>query len=86
MLSTRFTGSSTSITVVSLRSAASTAVCAPGAAEPVGDERRRRVMVDQPVGVSSTLRIADQRRSKNTLEYASTASSRPTAASGGYQS
>src|SRR3954452_1257249 len=84
MLSTRFTGSSTSMTVVSLRSAASTAVSAPGrpncaAMNSVGASD------DSSQSGSSSAAMSGQRRSKNTFEYSSTASDRGTDASGGYQ-
>src|SRR5215217_3640222 len=84
MLSTRFTGSSTSMIVVSLRSAASTAVSAPGrpncdAMNSVGASE------ESSQSGSSKDAIAGQRRSKNAVEYSSTASSRGTPASGGYQ-
>ena len=85
MLSTRLTGSSTSITVVSLRSAASTAVSAPGRPNWSAMNWVGASWSTSQSGSSSEL-IAGQRRSKNTSAYASTAWSRGTAASGGYQS
>ena len=49
MLSTRLTGSSTSMTVESSRSAASSVSSAPGRGEVLGDERPARVVVEQPL-------------------------------------
>ena len=54
MLSTRLTGSSTNITVVSLRKAASTAVCAPGL---------ENSLVTNSVGTSSSVIQRSSRRS-----------------------
>ena len=53
MLSTRFTGSSTSMTVVSWRSAASSAVSAPGRPKPSATKCGRRVVVDQPARLAA---------------------------------
>ena len=57
MLSTRLTGSSTSMIRVSSRSARSTGVAAPGALEPLGGERARDVLAGGRGGQLAQLRV-----------------------------
>jgi hypothetical protein len=85
MLSTRFTGSSTNMTVESSRSAASSVSSAPGAAKCSAMNARLGSWSSSHSGSKMSASSACG-RSVNTAAYASGPRSRGTAASGGYQS
>ena len=85
MLSTRLTGSSTSITSVSRRSAASTAVSAPGADMCCGDEFVRGVCGQVPLGVEHLGHLGVGAVEERPGVGGDGLGRRPTPASGGYQ-